>query len=574
MNRIGVSSYAKSALIGGVAKVVFDIYLFDATQDPRSDEGILIPYSAVVSNSIKYKEAVSSDGYALSGKTLNTIAFSFIPSLASGYSDSFDFKGASICVYYRTYYDKASAGTFYETNPITGGSDWFRYRFASNDYGYNGYEENDTYLTFYIDAHTVSNNGIVYVHAYEELVKCDFDYSQVFFGCVSPPASEISLLGSQKTGLLVGVSGSYGDVQIPYWYSQPPSYKTIFGERIIDLATSVALKQNLTLRQVLDYLLRMYGCFSYYDAVRNDYHFLSFMDFNSLSPNANNIIDDTMVLSKEFATSDITITGVRVTPFDNTQTSFMYGSDGYVLDIRDNPLVLSSNANRVAQYIGSVYVGLSFRTGKVKMKSNFGFCVGEIVYYYDEDKQEYIRLLISSLDWSDGYSMTFESKANTDVDQADLRFVTNVAIPTSSPSQQTLSNTLVRGNLQVTGTKSRSINSADFGERLLYAYEMAEPVFGDFGEGIIGQDGICVIDIDPILADAIVTGQYQVFIQPYGEGSAYVSERQGDRFIVVGSVGLRFAWELKARQLGYDQLRLEPVEAPEVAVRPSVIHVD
>ena len=50
---------------------------------------------------------------------------------------------------------------------------------------------------------------------------------------------------------------------------------------------------------------------------------------------------------------------------------------------------------------------------------------------------------------------------------------------------------------------------------------------------------------------------YQVFLQGYGSGDCRVSERRPGCFIVEGTPGLRFGWELKGRQRDFDQRRLD-----------------
>lgn len=110
----------------------------------------------------------------------------------------------------------------------------------------------------------------------------------------------------------------------------------------------------------------------------------------------------------------------------------------------------------------------------------------------------------------------------------------------------------------VTGYKSRLVETPDYGNRLLYCYETPTPMFGDVGEAVISEMGDCHIWIDPILAETIDTDtSYQVFLQAYGDGRCYVSERTPTRFTVIGTPGLRFGWELKAKQSGYSQYRIE-----------------
>ena len=82
-------------------------------------------------------------------------------------------------------------------------------------------------------------------------------------------------------------------------------------------------------------------------------------------------------------------------------------------------------------------------------------------------------------------------------------------------------------------------------------------MFGDVGEGVIGEDGKCYVWLDAVFAQTITQNQYQVFIQKYGSGDCWISNRLPGCFIVEGTPGLPFGWELKAKQRGYDQKRLE-----------------
>lgn len=118
-------------------------------------------------------------------------------------------------------------------------------------------------------------------------------------------------------------------------------------------------------------------------------------------------------------------------------------------------------------------------------------------------------------------------------------------------------NSLRCSSLTVTGTKPRLVETQDYGERYLYCYETPTPMFGDIGEGVIGEDGKAYIQLDPTFLETVATTQYQIFLQPYGEGNAYVKERHESYFVVKGTVGLAFGWEIKAKQRDYENYRLE-----------------
>ena len=118
-------------------------------------------------------------------------------------------------------------------------------------------------------------------------------------------------------------------------------------------------------------------------------------------------------------------------------------------------------------------------------------------------------------------------------------------------------NNMTSQSLNVTGSKSRIVSTEQYSNRLLYCYETPTPMFGDVGEGVISDDGYCYVWFDAIFAQTICTEQYQIFLQQYSAGECYVSRRTNDYFVVVGTPGLVFGWEVKAKQRDYDQLRLE-----------------
>ena len=116
----------------------------------------------------------------------------------------------------------------------------------------------------------------------------------------------------------------------------------------------------------------------------------------------------------------------------------------------------------------------------------------------------------------------------------------------------------VRDNLTVTGTKSREVNTDNYSNRLLYCYETPAPLFGDIGSGVIGDDGTGSVSVDDIFTETARTDiSYQVFLQKCGEGDVWVDLKTPAYFIVCGTPGLRFDWELKAVQTDYEHLRLE-----------------
>lgn len=116
----------------------------------------------------------------------------------------------------------------------------------------------------------------------------------------------------------------------------------------------------------------------------------------------------------------------------------------------------------------------------------------------------------------------------------------------------------VQGALRVTSAKNRVVETDNYADRLLYCYETPTPLFGDIGEAKIDEDGICYVDIDDIFSETIAEQvEYQVFLQKEGEGDCWVAEKHPRYFVIQGTPNLNVAWELKAKQKEFGNIRLE-----------------
>lgn len=103
-----------------------------------------------------------------------------------------------------------------------------------------------------------------------------------------------------------------------------------------------------------------------------------------------------------------------------------------------------------------------------------------------------------------------------------------------------------------------TVKTENYNDRCLYCYETPTPLFGDIGEAVIDEDGFCYVDIDDIFSETIADkAEYQVFLQKEGEGDCWVSDKSLRYFVIQGTPGLKVAWELKAKQKDYQNIRLE-----------------
>lgn len=213
----------------------------------------------------------------------------------------------------------------------------------------------------------------------------------------------------------------------------------------------------------------------------------------------------------------------------------------------------------------NIYTSLlgTYTSGSTISRTSGIYC-GDAEHYMNATKyiaiyKDFIRLSDESGTWCwlDIASKYIECTRNSNVI---LDFNMN-----SSPAQYKFVGTLI-----VSGTKSRKVNTKDYGNRLLYCYETPSPTFGDIGEGTISDDGKCYVQIDGVFAETVTLNQYQVFLQKYGDGDCWVSERKGSYFIVEGTPGLSFGWELKAKQSDFDQYRLETDDLINTNIQNSI----
>lgn len=167
---------------------------------------------------------------------------------------------------------------------------------------------------------------------------------------------------------------------------------------------------------------------------------------------------------------------------------------------------------------------------------------------------DYMTFSINGLRTSNWKCLDLISDADADVESGDF----------SSGKHHSLGYTNIYGalyvqaGLRVAGTKQAVRETENYGEKGVYCYETPTPYFGDIGSGEIAADRKCYVDIEDILKEMINTEmQYYVFLQKRGEGDLYVSECSPDYFIVTGTPGLKFFWELKAKQKGYEYNRYE-----------------
>ena len=122
------------------------------------------------------------------------------------------------------------------------------------------------------------------------------------------------------------------------------------------------------------------------------------------------------------------------------------------------------------------------------------------------------------------------------------------------------------GAIGCLGKKTRIIHTDDGRNIAMYAYETASPTFGDMGTGKLDEDGQCYVYLDD---DFLLTVErdmkYIVMLTAKGAGELYVestNEKDG-YFVVKGTPKLEFYWEVKTRQKGNRDTRIEQSDITE-----------
>jgi hypothetical protein len=129
------------------------------------------------------------------------------------------------------------------------------------------------------------------------------------------------------------------------------------------------------------------------------------------------------------------------------------------------------------------------------------------------------------------------------------------------------------GNTFASGTKSAVVETADYGQRLLYTIESPEVWFEDIGRAQLVA-GAATVQLDPVFAQtANLAIDYHVFVTPVCKEPAvlFVSGQSATAFTVQGVTmgnqpsNCAFDYRVAAKRLGYEGVRLavaDPIGNP------------
>jgi hypothetical protein len=121
------------------------------------------------------------------------------------------------------------------------------------------------------------------------------------------------------------------------------------------------------------------------------------------------------------------------------------------------------------------------------------------------------------------------------------------------------------GSLWASGAKSAVVDTADQGQRQLYAMESPQVWFEDFGTATL-VNGKVIVPIEPIFAETVnLEMDYHVFLTPLGDcNGLYVAAKNPTSFEVRelggGIANIGFDYRIAALRRGYENTRLEQLQ--------------
>lgn len=170
----------------------------------------------------------------------------------------------------------------------------------------------------------------------------------------------------------------------------------------------------LTYRQILSYCAQLACCFAKCDTygrlVMQWYSTTAFDEGNEATRHSITKFSQGPTVNTE----DVVITGIRVTASDAADgtdgESYLYGNEGYVLEIADNPLVAYGKAQEAAELIGPYAVGMRFRPGSASFLGDPTMEAGDAALLTDRKNHQY-KAYVTNLTYSIGNFASFTCDA-------------------------------------------------------------------------------------------------------------------------------------------------------------------
>lgn len=243
----------------------------------------------------------------------------------------------------------------------------------------------------------------------------------------------------------------------------------------------------------------------------------------------------------------------------NLQTGEFSTKKGYIGNFEISDTGLAANESKSSAFV-SASDGISYASYGYYESTNVLINDGALTFYYSDTGGYDRNLKRVAFVEGKGKSLWFF------IDSGDEVLISKLSIAEDGLNLWgdfwMSGNSTVLGDLHVSGSKARVVETPNYTNRLLYCYETPTPLFGDIGEALLDEEGVCYVDIDDIFSETIAERcEYQVFLQAEGEGTCYIADKTSRYFVVKGTPNLRIAWELKAKQRDYENIRLEQAES-------------
>ena len=297
-------------------------------------------------------------------------------------------------------------------------------------------------------------------------------------------------------------------------------------------------------------------------------------------------IDDLVSLNAKIGGWDISNDGIY--------KNFKINDENYMMFIRKPDEISSNREDFIGIYHVNEYgniISKIFNIDSLGGYSNYHYresglsdssivIDGGDVTFYDENGKVigYIKvysdyLQIGGADDGGFLKFTVEKEGSTNLSY----ILTESSITTSGNMRCTALSADIVSCLSLTASqyKKRIIDTKNYGKVGQYCYEMASPFFGDIGQGNINEKGECCIFLDDVFSETLNSYcEYQVFLQKEGPGDLWVSKKEKNYFIINGTPGLKFAWELKAVQKNSETERLDEFDIFDQNIRAEESEIE
>ncbi|MBU9724445.1 hypothetical protein [Diplocloster modestus] len=118
------------------------------------------------------------------------------------------------------------------------------------------------------------------------------------------------------------------------------------------------------------------------------------------------------LFSQSIGTDDVIITGIKVTEDTEEGAAYLVGEEGYILSIKDNPLIQAGQSQAVAQYLYAKIGGNQFRPLTVSCLSDPTIEAGDVGYVSDRKGNSY-KTVLTNVAYTIGSQQTITCDAET-----------------------------------------------------------------------------------------------------------------------------------------------------------------